>query len=762
MPPVITIKKFPEYSEATDYAGLVRDYLDACQRYSGKVWTDYNVHDPGVTSLELICLAITELGLKSETDIFRIIFNSFKMDFDADDYALYGPLQVFPCTPLTYEDYRKLLVDKFIDVVDNIWIQPNIFTKEGASYKGLLNVLVKPKPGVEKDALSERIYNYFKSIKNIGEDIYKVIILNPVKITINLVASIKGNILPEEVQARLRMLIFNEVERPITFDSYLHALQNGEEINEVLSGPLLENGRIQDASIRNSDLDAQNKIYKSKILHLIAASEFIDRVISMDLFVNGVAIDSEGIELTETEFPSFDFYESGFELYKDDNLLYINKETQEYIYKSNYRTKKVFSKKSLVEYLLPNIKSNISLKEITEFYSIQNQFPKIYGISSYGQVQQTEKARLSRVRFKAYLAMFEQIMQNYLSQLANIDKLFSLKRYGDYTYFYDYPEGIPDFQEVTFDKKEQFIAKLGTIINKYDDRFPRRNMFIDHLCARFGEDLSGNLIAGEYIESTYDLNFKYLKEIKLKSTFLRNYVDLGMYRTKSRIGDSKDNTGLSSLQTRLFILLGIENFQKRIVTKFPDFKEEKTKNKLKVEIKSNEDLKSFFKDAVDLNNYSIEEKKNKYLLKFSMYNAREYKIVESTAYVECENTMEDIRNHSIALNEHCEYFYLVENILLRPEVESLATSDPYSNICSIVVPNWPYRFQSSYFKNNFKNLVLANAPIHIKIDLFFIDYSQMAHFEKLYYQIEEANEKRAFCENEKKALTEFLLSLNAY
>lgn len=762
MPPALTIKKFPEYSQATDYAGLVRDYLDACQRYSGELWTDYNVHDPGVTALELMCLACAELGLKSETDIFRIIFNSFKMDFDADDYALYGPLQVFPCAPLTYEDYRKLLIDKFIDVVDNIWVQPNLFTKEGASYKGLINILVKPKLGVDKDTLISRIYNYFKSIKNLGEDINQVIILNPVKITLNLVASIKGNILPEEVLAKLRRLIFNEIERPITYESYLHALQNGEEINEVLSGPLLDNGRIQDSSIKDSNLETQNKIYKSKILHLIVASEFIDRVISMDLFVDGNAIDSEGIELAETEFPAFDFYKSDFKLFKDDNLLYINKETQEYIYKSNYRTKKVFSKKSLVEYLAPKITSNISLNEITEFYSIQNQFPKIYGITSFGQVRQTEKARLSRLRFKAYLAMFEQLMQNYLMQLANIDKLFSLKRFGEYTYFYGYPEGIPGFREVTIGESEQFTNELGRIINRYDDRFPRRNMFIDHLCARFGEDLSGNLIADEYIESTYDINFRHLKEIKLKSNFLRKYVNLGMYRTKSHTGETTDGTELSSFQTKLFILLGIENYQKRVITELPKLADSKSKTGLKAEIKTNDDLKSIFKTAVDINNYSIEERKNKYVLEFYSDESRIYKVMESSDYVECENAMEDIRNHAIALNEHCEYFYLIENILLRPEIESLATSDPYSNVCSIVVPNWPYRFQSSYFKNNFKNLILSNTPIHIKFDLYFVDYNQMAHFEKLYYKMAEANAKKAPCENEKKALTEFLLSLNAY
>ena len=35
------------------------------QKFSGEKWTDYNYHDPGITLLEQICYAITDLGYKS-------------------------------------------------------------------------------------------------------------------------------------------------------------------------------------------------------------------------------------------------------------------------------------------------------------------------------------------------------------------------------------------------------------------------------------------------------------------------------------------------------------------------------------------------------------------------------------------------------------------------------------------------------------------------------------------------------------------------
>lgn len=41
------------------YSGLWQQMLDDVQRMSGMVWTDYNVHDPGVTLMghSLLCIS---------------------------------------------------------------------------------------------------------------------------------------------------------------------------------------------------------------------------------------------------------------------------------------------------------------------------------------------------------------------------------------------------------------------------------------------------------------------------------------------------------------------------------------------------------------------------------------------------------------------------------------------------------------------------------------------------------------------------------
>ena len=45
-----------------DYEKLHLEGIDHIQKLSGKQWTDYNFHDPGITILEQICYALTDLG----------------------------------------------------------------------------------------------------------------------------------------------------------------------------------------------------------------------------------------------------------------------------------------------------------------------------------------------------------------------------------------------------------------------------------------------------------------------------------------------------------------------------------------------------------------------------------------------------------------------------------------------------------------------------------------------------------------------------
>ena len=49
-----------------DYTFLREEGIPHLERMAGKLWTDFNTHDPGITILGQVCYAITDLDLIDE------------------------------------------------------------------------------------------------------------------------------------------------------------------------------------------------------------------------------------------------------------------------------------------------------------------------------------------------------------------------------------------------------------------------------------------------------------------------------------------------------------------------------------------------------------------------------------------------------------------------------------------------------------------------------------------------------------------------
>ena len=58
--------------------------------------------------------------------------------------------------------------------------------------------------------------------------------------------------------------------------------------------------------------------------------------------------------------------------------------------------------------------------------------------------------------------------------------------------------------------------------------------------------------------------------------------------------------------------------------------------------------------------------------------------------------------------------------------------DPFSNIISVVLPNWPHRFQSSSFKNYISKTIVEEAPAHVFVNIKWLGYEEMVQLEKSY------------------------------
>ncbi|MEO5642816.1 MAG: hypothetical protein ABIQ40_19945 [Bacteroidia bacterium] len=127
----ITISQLPPPFRSMDYALLREEGLNHIQQLAGKIWTDENAHDPGITILEVLAYAITDLGYRTNYNIKDIL--TLNPDLSEDIKNFFEAKDIMPNYPVTFKDYRKLLIDVEIPTLDpsicetlgikNAWIE---------------------------------------------------------------------------------------------------------------------------------------------------------------------------------------------------------------------------------------------------------------------------------------------------------------------------------------------------------------------------------------------------------------------------------------------------------------------------------------------------------------------------------------------------------------------------------------------------------------------------------------------------------------
>src|SRR3954471_13853550 len=105
---------------ALDDQALFALGLEHVQELAHRLWTDHNIHDPGITTLELASYALTDLAYRASFPIPDL----FARAADAGDAAppFLTARRILPARPLTVADYRRLLID--LEGVDNAWVIP--------------------------------------------------------------------------------------------------------------------------------------------------------------------------------------------------------------------------------------------------------------------------------------------------------------------------------------------------------------------------------------------------------------------------------------------------------------------------------------------------------------------------------------------------------------------------------------------------------------------------------------------------------------
>ena len=129
--------------------------------------------------------------------------------------------------------------------------------------------------------------------------------------------------------------------------------------------------------------------------------------------------------------------------------------------------------------------------QLNDYYPLQYSLPLTYGAGYEGLPSTASVQRQAQAKqLKAYLLFYEQLLVNYLEQLANVKELFALDTGVDKTYF----SRLMDAAEIkgTSDIFNGLTKNhLQLLVETPDGFFDRRNRFLDHLLSRFAEMARG-------------------------------------------------------------------------------------------------------------------------------------------------------------------------------------------------------------------------------------------------------------------------------
>ena len=124
-----TIEKDRILKHSQDFAFLRAEGQKYIETFSNKLWTDYNSHDPGITILEVLAYAVSELGYRTNFDIEDLLSNE---NGEINNGTFFSARNILTNAALTNLDFRKLLID--IEGVNNAWIINHEETKDNLGY----------------------------------------------------------------------------------------------------------------------------------------------------------------------------------------------------------------------------------------------------------------------------------------------------------------------------------------------------------------------------------------------------------------------------------------------------------------------------------------------------------------------------------------------------------------------------------------------------------------------------------------------------
>jgi hypothetical protein len=592
-----TIPKAPSADPGLDQPQLFARGLEQVRRLAWRLWTDHNVHDPGITILELLSYALTDVAYRAAFPIEDLLATSSDPEENAAAMAgqFFTPKQILPNRALTVLDYRKLLID--LPGVKNAWVLPAEQTYFADTHEGKLLRERVARPGIrevevrglyralldfmdglgpaEKDDVRARALRLLQSNRNLCEDFVRV---DGVE-TQDFVLCAELELAPDADTARVQAEILFQVGRWLDPPVHNYSLDEMLELpwsdgsrrtaEEIFDGPLLAHGFIDEEDLARAEL--RTAIHLSDVIRLLMNVEGVRAVREIVINPKGTTAplaDKWRVVVTPGKRPALK--DSRLVLYKR-NMPVVPPAAA---VAEHFARLEAAERSKLEEGTAGDLPIPLGrYRQPARYTSFQNDFPALYGLSEVGPPAGADVRRQAlALQLKGYLLLFDQVMANACAQLGALPALFSTDPDLAHTYFSQVVDSFKDFEQI-YPANLTAVGRARMLTQVTEDAATvaeRRNRFLDHLTARFAERFH------DYVAimlSAFGAGAASVAEVKC--AFLRDYPALGAGRGiawdagRGEPADLWDSANVSGLERRLGRLLGLANIDRRSLSAVP-------------------------------------------------------------------------------------------------------------------------------------------------------------------------------------------------
>ncbi len=607
---------------AFDARALFAEGLEQVRASSRAGWTDHNIHDPGITMLELLSYALTDLAYRS-TLPFTDLIASPSDNTAATAAQFHSPRRILPNRPLTELDWRKALID--LNGVKNAWIEPVTDVRLYADLArrrlqmtrpehpaqaevpllGLYRARIEFMDGIatqaERTETLQAVRAAVEAQRNLCEDFIEIRAVRGEYFAVCAEIDLHTDADVTEVAAQLLFKLGEAIAPPVLSYTLAEMLARGKTLAEVFEGPLLAHGFIDDAELQATALPAE-----LRLSDLIGVAMDVPGIRALrDVVVNPLVRTDEADESALDADPE----EVVAEPVTVANPWRIPVRPGRLPRLSLNQGRLVFSKRGLpvagwnIAQMPPAVRARLAaLREaarlrvealadtadpplpLGRFYPgldawrpVRLEFPAVYGIGHAGLGERaTPLRRAQALQLQGWLLFFDQVMANQLGLLAHAKHRlsvapadlqaaaarFSAGSAERHTLVAQLVDSAPMQQQLY--APGTTAATLADLTESPAEAAQRQHRLLDHLLARTAEDVVdyAAIMASLFGDASDQL-------IADKAAFLQDVAAIGAERAGAYLqrpetaADVWDTINVSGLERRIARLLGILDFSRR-------------------------------------------------------------------------------------------------------------------------------------------------------------------------------------------------------